>query len=38
MAMTPEGKVKKVVVAQLKALGAYLLLPCYRWVWQERSA
>jgi len=27
MAMTPEAKVKKVVVAQLKALGAYYFYP-----------
>lgn len=27
MAMTPEGKVKKVVVAQLKPLGAYYFFP-----------
>jgi hypothetical protein len=30
MAMTPEGKVKKKVVEQLKALGCYYFFPRHR--------
>jgi hypothetical protein len=38
MAMTPEAKVKKVVVTKLREVGAYFFYPRDRWLWRKRAS